>query len=67
LIIVPYLFDNQQYNTNREDNGWCKTVVVLAVSMPEGIHTDNEGYTYHPVFQGNILNDIDTKNREAGE
>lgn len=42
-------------------------MVMFSEAMPKGIHTDHEGYTYHPVFKGNILNDIDTKNRQAGE
>lgn len=64
---MPYLFGNQQYNARRKYNGWYKTVVMLPVTMPKGVHANGEGDKDHPVFQGNILNDVDAKYGQAGK
>lgn len=67
LVIVPYLFGNQQYNAYAKYNGRQIAMMMFPVAMPKGIHSNHKGDKDHRVFQQYILNDIDAKNRQAGK
>ena len=65
LVVMPYLFGNQQDNACSEQRPGQHAVVVLPVAMPEGIGSDGKGQEDHEIFKRLVLDDIDPENRQT--
>jgi hypothetical protein len=59
------LFQHQENKTCRKKNDRKLTVMMSFISMIQGIYADKQGQSDHPGLKKNIMDDIDTKQRQA--
>lgn len=59
---MPDLLGNQQDHADRQQDNGRKTMVMLFIAMPEGIHPDGKGQEDHEIFESDIFDNIDPKN-----
>lgn len=64
---MPYLFGKQQGDPQTKNNKRRVTVMMLSISMPKGIAAYTKSQKNHKIFKSNVINDIDTENRQCGK
>jgi hypothetical protein len=67
LILVPYLFGQQEEDPAAEQQPGDKPPVMPAEAVPEGAGPDDKGQSDHTVFETRVVYDVDTQDRQAGE
>jgi hypothetical protein len=65
-----FIFNEKQFyykkgKTHREDDDWCKTVVMFFPAMVKGIKTYYKCYYNHGYFKRMILDKLNTENGQA--
>jgi hypothetical protein len=65
LVRMPQLLGKQQQDSKTKNNEGSKSMVMLSVTMPERVGSDNQGEKNHKVFKSHVINEVDTENREG--
>jgi hypothetical protein len=66
LVRMVDLLEKKQRDTGPKKQVWNKASVVFAVTMPEGIESDDHGYQDHSHLKPQVVDDIDTQHWQAG-
>ena len=67
MEVMPYLFREQEENTDAENRQGQKPVMVFPETMAQGISANQKGQRNHTVFEKGVCDNIKTKNRKAGQ
>lgn len=61
------LLEKKHDNASPKKQVWNQASVVFAVTMPEGIESNDHGYQDHEQLKTQVVYDIHTQDRQAGQ
>jgi hypothetical protein len=65
LVIMKCLFEKKQDDTKAKKQRRQEAPVMLLVSVPEGVESNDHRHQDHQVFEPNIFNDVCAQDRET--
>jgi hypothetical protein len=67
FVLNKKLFQYKENKPGKKNNQGQPAMMMFFITMIKGIRTNAQGQPYHSCFKGNIVNNVDAKQREAAE